>query len=371
MRHQKSFLLTGVNPDFGELSRQPFERGVRKLGAELHRAQLRIHCGAREIEPAILDRDASRATACVVEQRDLHAFLRAADAFEVRHGKREANPDRIHLRECSEQTGFGVRRDEAAFGAQRTPGNAADRRFDVRIGKIELSLGEPRLRALDCCGGLLERRKCVVIFALADRFARGERFQAPGFALGLLLACALLRERGVRLCDGNLVRRAVDHEQHGARGHGRAFGVQALLDNSGDARADLHLARAFRLAYGLEHDRQALRLDTLDGDRHRGRRAARVAFGGGARFLFAAGKKEYNKARAQQLARTRAATVRTFFGKRAEVHTESGTGMWTQEGAIISNPGCYRCAPLRQCDWCRVRLRTDCRMVRKRTLDRN
>ena len=234
--------------------------------------------------------------------------------------------------------------------AQRTPGNAADRRFDVRIGKIELSLGESRLRALDCRGGLLERRKCVVVFALADRFARGERFQAPGFALGLLLACAFLRERRVCLCDGNLVRRAVDHEQHGARVHGRTFGVQALLDNSGDARADLDLARALRPADGLECDRHALGLDTLDGDRYCGWCAARCPLGDGARLLFAAGKKEYGKARTHQVARTRADAVRTFFGKRAKVHTERGTGMWTQEGAIISNPGCCRCAPRRPCD---------------------
>jgi len=113
-----------------------------------------------------------------------------------------------------------------------------------------------------------------------------------GLALRELLPRALLRQGRPGLRNGKHERCTIDAEERLSRRDLRAFVVQALLENAGDARSDLDLARAFRLADGFEHQRHALQRHALDGDRERGccgRRRLRVA---GAVALPAAGDGE-------------------------------------------------------------------------------
>ena len=105
---------------------------------------------------------------------------------------------------------------------------------------------------------LLQAGRRLVGFPLADRAPVGETLQALEILLRLLLARALLRERGARLLQVDLERRPVDEEQPRAGLDRIAFGVELALERAGHARADLHLLRALGAGHRLEHDRHGL-----------------------------------------------------------------------------------------------------------------
>src|SRR5258705_101571 len=74
-------------------------------------------------------------------------------------------------------------------------------------------------------------------------------------ALRKLVLGDFLRKRGALLLQVDFERRALDAEQRCAGGDGVAFAVELLLEDAGDARAPLHLARAFAAADRLEYHR--------------------------------------------------------------------------------------------------------------------
>jgi len=109
-------------------------------------------------------------------------------------------------------------------------------------------------------------------FPLADRAPVGETLQALEILLRLLLARALLRERGARLLQIDLERRAVDEEQPRAGLDRVAFAVQLALENSSHARPDLHFLRALGAGHRFEHDRHGLGRKLHRADRNGGQR---------------------------------------------------------------------------------------------------
>ena len=282
--------MTSRFPDLGdeahlrELARQPLERRVGELRAQLNGSGLRVHAARGEVEAAVVGGDRA------VGAEDLHArgLARSADAVVVAFSEREAHPHRVYLRERGEERGLGVGGDEAPFGAKRAAADAADGRGDARIGEVELRLLELRVGRGDRGFGLARGRPRLVELALADRLLGGEGLEALRLELGEAAARALLHERRAGLLRSEVVGRRIDDEEDFACRHSRALVVEALLEDSRDARADLDLARALGLADRLERDRHALRLGADRGHGERGRGGG-GRWGGAAALVLAAG----------------------------------------------------------------------------------
>ncbi len=124
---------------------------------------------------------------------------------------------------------------------------------------------------------------------LAHEFPLGEHLLSLELLLRELLLGQLLRERAARLRESDLEGRALDLEERGAGLDRVALGIELLLEDPGDARADLHLARAFGASHRLEADRHFAqrRFHHSYGQRRRRRRSrlgralSRVAFAAG------------------------------------------------------------------------------------------
>jgi hypothetical protein len=176
----------------------------------------------------------------------------------------------------------------------RAAGDTADRRRDRGIGKIELGLAHACARHLHGRALLLVGGRRLVRFLLADRAPVGEAFQALEVLARELLFRELLGKGAARLREFDLERCALDLEKHGAGLHAVALGVELLFQNSGDARAQLHLARALGAADRLEHHRHLARrdLDHRHGQRRRRRLGVVLLLPGIA--LAAGGEREAN-----------------------------------------------------------------------------
>ena len=131
-------------------------------------------------------------------------------------------------------------------------------------------------RHLDRGARLAERRDRLIGFLLADRAPVGERLQALGLLAGELLPRDLLRERAARLSELDLEGRPLDLEEHGAGFHAVAFRVELVLEDAGNPRAHLHLARAFGAAHRLEAHRHVARRHLDHAHRHGLRRGLGV-----------------------------------------------------------------------------------------------
>jgi hypothetical protein len=129
----------------------------------------------------------------------------------------------------------------------------------------------------------------LVQLALRHGLLFGEGLQALVFRFRELALHAFLLERRARLLHGQFIRRGVDLEERLSRRHGGAFLEEALLEDAVHARADLHLARAFRLPHRLDRDRHLLLRHLHDRDRHRRRRRA-LCLRLGARLLLRAAR---------------------------------------------------------------------------------
>src|SRR5439155_491936 len=161
-------------------------------------------------------------------------------------------------------------RDQAADRLLGPAGDAGDRSVHRRIGEIELGLAHARLGQLRRGDRLLQAGRRLVGFPLADRAPVGKTLQALEILLRLLLARALLRERGARLLQVDLQRRTVDEEQPRAGLDRIAFSVELSLERAGHARPDLHFLRALGAGHRFEHDRHGLGRKLHGADRNRG-----------------------------------------------------------------------------------------------------
>ena len=125
--------------------------------------------------------------------------------------------------------------------------------------KIEPRLLDVGLGGFDRCGGGEKLSGGVVELALAQRLPCGQRFD-PGEVVARDLQPRLLfGELALRRIELGLERLGVLQEHDLPGLDEAAFGIDALVEEAVDARHDLHLARALRLADELEADRRVAR----------------------------------------------------------------------------------------------------------------
>src|SRR5579862_8791746 len=252
--------------------------GIRQRGAQQESPGLRIEARVGERDAPLVREELAvgedHLDHVLVVGRELEAALVAIGA-QPQHlvlGNREVHPDGIDLLHDREQAVLRVH--VGAILHPREARQAGHRRRDRRVGKVEL-------RAFDARPGGLYRRSRgalladrVVELLLAQCIQARERFHLREVGVGDLEAGPLLRERGIRRVELHPERPLVLPEHHFARLHERAFPVDALVEESGDAGADLHLVRRERLADELVVYRGVLRRDCdggyLDGRPRRG-----------------------------------------------------------------------------------------------------
>ena len=131
-----------------------------------------------------------------------------------------------------------------------------------------------RARHLHRGRALLARRGGLVGLLLADGAPVGESLEALGFLLREIAPRGLLRKRSARLRELDLEGLALDAKERRARLDRIALVVELALDDAGDARAYLHVARALGAAHRLEGNGHGLRRDLDHAHRHRRRRGA-------------------------------------------------------------------------------------------------
>ena len=154
--------------------------------------------------------------------------------------------------------------DEVARLDLRQVGEAGERRLDRRVAEVELSLVERRLRRVELGEGCVPRGDGVVVVTPADGLLLGERLQPGDLGLGLAEPGLHRRDLRLRAGDGRLERLRVDLVEEVPGLHEVALAEVHALEVSLDARPDLDVLRAGRLADQLHRHRDVLR----DGLRH-------------------------------------------------------------------------------------------------------
>src|SRR6266853_1873907 len=214
--------------DAHELARKQAHARIAKFRAQLLRGEPGVDLGRGKIEPA-LERVGRAVGECEAHLRGLDAIEPlVGELREIRPGKAEADPDRVHLIHRREQAAVLPRRHQAALGTGHASRDTRNRCGHPRIGEIELRLAQIRLGGLQRRVRELLRRDRIVEFFLADRFFFGEGLEPRGFAPRLLLARALLRHLRVGLGEGDLVGDGVDLEERGAFAREIPLVVEAL-----------------------------------------------------------------------------------------------------------------------------------------------
>ncbi len=170
----------------------------------------------------------------------------AADALHLVLGEAEVDP---HRRQHRHRRQLAVLRvDVGAVGDGGEAADAVDRRGDRRVGEVELGRVELRLRLRDRGGGLLVLALRVVQVLLRQRvLLRRAAWCARGWpratSSAAWLRCSAAAAPSTCAWNGfgsirNSTWPGLDH---------RAFGVDALVEEAGDARRDVDRLRALRL----------------------------------------------------------------------------------------------------------------------------
>jgi hypothetical protein len=176
------------------------------------------------------------------------------------------NPHGIELRDGGEEVVGGV--DIGAFLDLGEAGQPGERRRDGRVGQIELGLPDAPLRGQHGGARRLLVAHRVVEVPLGHCVLRGKGLHARQVRGRDLVPGLLLRQLAARLLERRLEGLLVHEEEHLPFLDEGAFRVHALLEKAVHARANLHLARALRLANEFVDD---WRIARLDGDsRHIG-----------------------------------------------------------------------------------------------------
>ncbi|CRP05119.1 hypothetical protein PAERUG_E7_London_9_VIM_2_02_13_02588 [Pseudomonas aeruginosa] len=185
----------------------------------------------------------------------------------------EVHVDRIDLLDAGQRC-RRVLADQRAFGDQRTPRAAVDRRGDRGVAQAQAGLLQFGLGRGDLRQGLARVGLRFGVLAFAD----GAVLDQVGVALELVgrrRVAGLGPGQGAAAdVQGRLQGRRVDLEQHGAGADVLAFLVQATGDDAGDARPHFSLAVRFQASGQLAGDADRRR----PGDDH-------ADLGGGLRSL--------------------------------------------------------------------------------------
>src|SRR5688572_7178132 len=123
LRNGDHLLSAGVQAHRRKLTRQDLQLRIRKLGAQLHRAERLVDGRAGEVQAAAFT---VRLAICQHQLYDALFIAHAAQAVVLGFRQREANPHWMCLRDGREQTAVRVRRYQTSFGMQCASGDARD-----------------------------------------------------------------------------------------------------------------------------------------------------------------------------------------------------------------------------------------------------
>jgi hypothetical protein len=176
-----------------------------------------------------------------------------------------AEQDRVDRRDGREQRALAAA-DEVAGPHLRRADDPVQRRRDRGVTQVELGLVESRLRGVELGERRVARGDGVVVVAPAHGLLLGEGLQAGFLDLGLPDAGFHRRDLRLRVGDRRLEGLGVDLVERRALRDERPLGELHRLEVALDARADLDVLRALRLAHDLEQDGHVLRDDRGDVD---------------------------------------------------------------------------------------------------------
>jgi len=147
----------------------------------------------------------------------------------------EVGVDRVELLDRGE-TGALVLDHQRAFAGQRGADDAADRRTDRRVVKIEFGPRHFGLAAADLGLGLTLRRDGLFVLCLGRRALARQRRDAACMLRGQIERSHCLVERRLACLQLDFERFGVDPVERIAGRHFGSLPEQALDDDTGDAR---------------------------------------------------------------------------------------------------------------------------------------